>query len=185
MLLRLACVAALALALVGCGGGETKTSPTPTAKPFVYRLGPGDALNITVYEQPDLTGKYEVDGSGMIAFPLIGRVQAGGKTPDEVRATITTELNNGYLVNPKVTVQLGSYRPFYILGEVAKPGSYPYAAGLTVREAVAIAGGFTRIAHENYVKVTHPDMAKGVTVEETADDPVEPGDTITVERRLF
>jgi protein involved in polysaccharide export with SLBB domain len=187
----LACRSALALSLglglllAACGGGET-SKPAPAAhSTFIYHLGPGDSLNISVYEQPDLTGKYVVDGNGGLAFPLIGRVAAGGKTADEVRAIITTELNNGFLVNPKVTVQVGSYRPYYILGEVTKPGSYSYVEGLTIREAVAVAGGFTKIAHESNIKVTHPGVAVGNTVEEGPDDFVEPGDTITVERRLF
>ncbi len=173
----------LVLLVAGCGAETAAPASKPHAA-FTYRLGPGDTLNISVYEQPDLTGKYVVDGSGGLAFPLIGRVPAGGKTADEVRAVIATELNNGFLVNPKVTVQVASYRPYYILGEVGKPGSYAYVEGLTIREAVAVAGGFTKIAHEAHIKVTHPGGAGG-TVDETPDDFVEPGDTITVERRLF
>jgi polysaccharide biosynthesis/export protein len=173
----------LALFVAGCGG-ETPAPASKSHAAFTYRLGPGDALNISVYEQPDLTGKYVVDGSGGLAFPLIGRVPAGGKTADEVRSVIATELNNGFLVNPKVTVQVASYRPYYILGEVGKPGSYAYVEGLTIREAVAVAGGFTKIAHEAHIKVTHPGGV-AETVDETPDDFVEPGDTITVERRLF
>jgi polysaccharide export outer membrane protein len=177
----------LLLALAACGGGAPPPAPAAAAPhgAYVYRLGPGDALNISVYEQPDLTGKYVIDGSGGLAFPLIGRVQAGGKTGDEVRNVIAVELNNGFLVNPKVTVQVASYRPYYILGEVGKPGSYPYVEGLTVREAVAVAGGFSKIAHQDHIRVHHAGGTAGDSVDETPDDFVEPGDTLTVERRLF
>jgi len=185
LILGLAAALGFGVVLSGCGGGGGATTTAHAPRAFVYKLGPGDTLNITVYEQADLTNKYVVDGSGNLAFPLIGKVAAAGKTTDEVRDIITTELNAGYLVNPKVTVQMASYRPYYILGEVAKPGSYPYSAALTVREAVAVAGGFTRIANESSVKVTRPSPAGTESIDETPDDYVEPGDTITVERRLF
>ena len=150
-----------------------------------YRLGPGDRLNIIVFGHPDVSGEFEVGGSGQVSLPLLGQVEAAGLTVIELKDRIAEALDRDYLVNPRVTVEVLNYRPFYILGEVKNPGSYPYVSGLSVRQAVAIAGGFTRRARESPVVVIRDTENGRETVEVNLDEPVLPGDTIEIERRLF
>lgn len=162
------------------------TQPIPGGQPPNYKLGPGDHVRITVFGQKDLTGEYAVDGSGMLAFPLIGQVKAGGLTADELEQAITKKLNPDYLKNPSVSVQVLTYRPFYIVGEVKKPGGYPYVSGMTAINAVALAGGFTYRAREGsfYLDRVGKD-GKKTRLDATPDTPVEPGDVITVRERYF
>src|SRR5690606_40796847 len=108
-----------------------------------YRLGPQDKIQVTVFNEPDLSGEFELDGEGRVALPLIGDVTVGGMTVRNAEQTIAAELYPDYLQNPKVSIQVTNYRPFYILGEVKEPGGYPYANDMTVIQAVALAGGFT------------------------------------------
>jgi protein involved in polysaccharide export with SLBB domain len=150
-----------------------------------YKLGTGDQLQVSVFGQPDLSGKFEVDGNGNITLPLIGPEKAEGKTVNEVQQSVTTEFNKSFLVNAKVSVQVLNYRPFYILGEIGKPGSYPYVSGLTIRQAVAIAGGFTRRARESPLRVIRAGKDSADAEDAMPDDPVLPGDTINVDRRIF
>ncbi len=150
-----------------------------------YRIGPGDKLNITVFGQSDLSGPVVVDGSGRIAFPLLGQVDAAGKTLSELQAEITAALDRDFLVDPKVSIEIANHRPFFILGQVNKPGSYPYIEGMTVRMAVALAGGFTRRARESPVTLIRGDDPDKKEHEVELDETVLPGDTIQVERRLF
>ena len=155
-----------------------------------YRIGPGDKLNIAVFGHPDLSVEALVDGSGRISLPLIGQISANAKTITELQEEITTALNKDYIINPRVTLEVVNFRPFYILGDVNKPGSYSYIEGMTVRMAVAIAGGFKFRAEDLWdqnetVTVYHvndPDKTK-IAVE--PGDLVLPGDSIEVERRLF
>jgi protein involved in polysaccharide export with SLBB domain len=150
-----------------------------------YKLGTGDQLQVSVFGQPDLSGKFEVDGNGNITLPLIGPEKAEGKTVNEVQQSVTTEFNKSFLVNAKVSVQVLNYRPFYILGEIGKPGSYPYVSGLTLRQAIAIAGGYTRRARETPLRVIRAGKDSNEAEDAMPDDPVLPGDTINVERRIF
>ena len=150
-----------------------------------YRLGPGDRLDITVFGHPDVSGEFEVGGSGQVSLPLLGQVEAAGLTVIELKDRIAEALDRDYLVNPRVTVEVLNYRPFYILGEAKSPGSYPYVSGLSVRQAVAIAGGFTRRARESPVVVIRDTENGRETVEVNLDASVLPGDTIEIERRLF
>jgi protein involved in polysaccharide export with SLBB domain len=152
---------------------------------YTYRLGPGDRLKITVFGHEKESGVFEIDGAGNVAFPLLGRIAAVGLTMTVLQRRLAEALDRSYIVNPRVTVEVLSYRPFYIYGEVGKSGSYPYVAGLTVRRAVAIAGGFSRRARHTPVKVVRE--AKSGVREMTArlDDPVLPGDVIEIARRLF
>jgi len=151
-----------------------------------YRLGSGDHVRITVYGQPELTGEYAIDGSGMLSFPLIGQVQAGGLSANDLEKALVNRLQPGYLKNPSVSVEVLTYRPFYIVGEVRTPGSYPYVSGMTVLNAIALAGGFTYRARENsfYVMRTGADGGKA-KLDAAADTPVLPGDVITVRERYF
>jgi len=150
-----------------------------------YRLGSGDQVHITVFGQPDLTNSYQVDGSGMLAFPLIGRVQAGGLTAAQLQHEITSKLSPDYIRNPSVSVEVLNYRPFYILGEVNKPGAYPYVTGMTVINAAALAGGFTYRAKDDDFQIKRLDGGKHVELDATDDTPVRPGDVITIPERFF
>lgn len=155
-----------------------------------YRIGPGDKLNITVFGHPDLTVEATVDGAGRISMPLIGAIQANSKTITQVREEIAAALNKDYIIDPRVNVEVINFRPFYILGDVNKPGSYPYIEGMTVRMAVAIAGGFKFRAEDLWgqnetVTVFHINDPDKLKLAVGPSDPVLPGDSIEVERRLF
>jgi polysaccharide export outer membrane protein len=150
-----------------------------------YRLGPGDKLKITIFGHPQESGTFEVDGLGYIAYPLLGRVEAKERTVAQLTEYLQVELNKTFIVDPRVPIEVLNYRPFYIYGEVNRSGSYPYVSGLTIRRAVAIAGGFTRRAREAPVTLVRED-AKGVMkYDAQLEAPVLPGDVIEVERRLF
>jgi protein involved in polysaccharide export with SLBB domain len=151
-----------------------------------YRLGPGDRVSIKVFGQQDISGEFEISSTGQISLPLVGQVNAVRHTLAELQELITKRLAEKYLVNPQVAIQVTNYRPFFILGQVNKPGSYPYQAGLTVRQAVAISGGYTRRAREEPVTVIRagPD-GREVRMSSFGDAPVLPGDSIDVGRRLF
>lgn len=150
-----------------------------------YRLGSGDRLAISVFGHPDLSGEFEVDASGEIAYPLLGQVSARGHTLEELRGIISDDLNRDFIVDPRVSVEVLNFRPFYILGQVNAPGSYPYVSGLNVRQAVAIAGGFTRRADQAEVVIVREIENGDIKYAATPNAPVLPGDTVEVRRRLF
>jgi protein involved in polysaccharide export with SLBB domain len=150
-----------------------------------YRLSVGDKLHIVVFGQDDVSGDFQVDGAGNITMPLLGQVAAANRTVNQLQTDITTALDRDYIVNPKVSIEVLNYRPFYILGQVASPGSYPYVSGMDVRQAIAIAGGFTPRARTSTVRVIRQSEQGTVKIEATPDVPVFPGDTIEVQRRLF
>ncbi len=152
---------------------------------YQYRLDAGDKLQITTFGEPSLTGPFEVSGNGTVAVPLVGEIPAKGRTPLEFSAAVEAALRNGYLRNPNVSVEVLTYRPFYILGEVQKPGEYPYINGLTVLNAVATANGFTYRANTHHVLIKRADENAEHDVVLSADTPVEPGDTIRVKERYF
>lgn len=151
-----------------------------------YRLGSGDRVRITVYGQPELTGEYAVDGSGQMSYPLVGQIRAGGLTAHELEKALIGKLSPNYLKNPSISVEVLTYRPFYIVGEVRTPGSYPFVSGMTVLNAVALAGGFTYRARENsfYVTRTGEDGSKN-KITAGAEATILPGDIITVRERYF
>lgn len=150
-----------------------------------YRMGSGDRLRITVFGEETLTGEYLIDGAGTISMPLIAQVQVGGRTTREAQALVAAKLRDGYLRNPNVTVQVLTYRPFFILGEVRTAGQYPYVSGMTVQTAVAIAGGYTPRARKSRFKVTRQTPAGRRTFMLRPGAPVAPGDTIYVDERFF
>tara|TARA_R110000787_G_scaffold8786_18_gene30167 strand:- start:1212 stop:1829 length:618 start_codon:yes stop_codon:yes gene_type:complete len=150
-----------------------------------YRLGPGDRLKVTVFDHPRSSGDFELDSLGTIAYPLLGRVEARGKTIAELQEFLRSELDKKYIVNPRVSIEVLNYRPFYIYGEVNRAGSYPYVIGLTVRRAVAIAGGFTRRAREGSAELVREGTDGTIKLIKNIDDNVLPGDIVKVERRLF
>ncbi|MEJ0062053.1 MAG: polysaccharide biosynthesis/export family protein [Alphaproteobacteria bacterium] len=119
---------------------QGQAAPEGTA---AYKLGSGDKLRITVFGEPDLSGEFEVDSIGKISMPLVGQVNVANMTVTQTTATLVQILSAGYLRDPKVNIDVLNYRPFFILGEVLKPGSYPYVNGMTIVNAVAMAGGYT------------------------------------------
>lgn len=149
-----------------------------------YRLGTGDKLRVTVFGEEDASGEYEIDGGGSISVRLLGRVQVKGLTVSEVeQALIDQYRSRGFFRNPRVSIELTNLRPFFILGEVEKRGSYPYVNGLTVAQAIAIAGGYTYRASRSRITIQRVGAAKEESVSEEA--PVLPGDIIRVPERFF
>ncbi len=168
------------------------TAPQPIAESTTsirenvdYRLGSGDDLRITVFGQDDLSGEYNIDGSGNISMPLVGQVRVIDLTTSGVEAKIAAALEGDYLRNPRVSAEVTNYRPYTILGEVRAPGQFPYRSGLTVIEAVAQAGGFTYRANENTVVIKSKDASQEVTVALDGNTLVQPGDSITIKERFF
>jgi protein involved in polysaccharide export with SLBB domain len=150
-----------------------------------YRLGPGDKFRVAVFGVDSLGGEFEVPGTGKVSLPLIGETPVAGLTILQLQGNIETALKDGYVKDPHVSVQVLNYRPFYILGEVNKPGEYPYTDRLTVLNAVAEAGGFTYRARTRIFQRRHIDKGGEVTEPLTADSLVEPGDTIRIKERSF
>lgn len=151
----------------------------------VYRLSAGDEVRITVYGHEDLSGEFEVDGTGRLSLPLIREVEAEGMTVKELEGAITAKLQPDYLKNPRVSVDMLNYRPFYIIGEVNSPGSYPYVNGMTVLNAVAVAGGFTYRANKDKVKLLRGADDSQEEIRARDDTLVLPGDVIEVPERFF
>ncbi|MEZ6002154.1 polysaccharide biosynthesis/export family protein [Hyphomonas sp.] len=150
-----------------------------------YTLGNGDQLRITVFGQPDLSGQFEVDGTGSISMPLIGQVEALGLSTPELETRIVEMLEGDYVLNPRVSAEVINYRPYYILGEVNRPGEYPYNSGLTVVNAVAAAGGWTYRARKNVVYIKSVGSLEEQAIELTTSTVVQPGDTIRIAERHF
>ena len=140
---------------------------------------------MTVFGETDLGGDFQVDATGVIRMPMIGQVKAGGLTAHDVESNIRTALVDGYLNDPRVAVEITTYRPFYIVGQVMKPGEYPFANGLTAATAVAVAGGFTQKAADSTVYVRHPGESTEHKLAATDGTPIAPGDTIRVDSTVF
>lgn len=155
-----------------------------------YRLGAGDAISIRVYGEPDLSlEEVKIGDTGNISFPFLGNINVLGQTPKEVEHTLTKGLKGPYLVNPSVTVLILEYRPFYVIGEVKRPGSYAFQPGLTVAKAISIAGGFTERASKGSIYLEH-DIIQTIDAQQPAkqvklDNSVTPGDVITVKQSFF
>jgi protein involved in polysaccharide export with SLBB domain len=150
-----------------------------------YTLGAGDKLEVTVFGHTDLSGTFDVDGAGQISLPLIGQIVVLGMTAGQAEKVIRERLTPDYLKNPRVSLQVLNYRPFYIIGEVKQPGSYPYVNGLTVIQAVALAGGFTYRAKEKKIVVQRASDAARQKRQVRQTDAVLPGDIIEVQERYF
>lgn len=150
-----------------------------------YLIGSGDRLTIRVVGQPDLTGDYVVDGSGLISFPLIKSVKVGGLSAPQARSLIAARLRQGFLRNPSVSVQTTNMRPFFILGEVNGAGSFPYQNGMTVQSAIAIAGGYSARANQQDVMLTRKDAKGTQTVKVPVTTQLYPGDIVFVRERWF
>lgn len=183
-----------ALVLSGCGsnnndladlpvGAMAGMQAAPGAASETYRVGPGDQLRITVYGEDDLSGEYTLDGTGAVSMPLLGQVSLDGLTVPELETTLQTSLEDRYLLNPRVSVEVLNYRPFYIIGEVVTGGEFPYQDGISVLNAVAMAGGFTFRARTNGMTIRRGPEA--IEVRDPAVEAVQPGDVIVVKERFF
>ena len=151
-----------------------------------YRLDTGDIISITVFDEKDLSvDKVKLGDADTIPYPMIGSIRVKGLTLPEVQKEVTAALKGTYLINPQVTVSIDQYRDIYINGQVNKPGNYPYQPGLTVREAVSIAGGFTDRANQDTVSIVREHHGKSDAVKGDQNTDVEPGDTITVNESFF
>ena len=160
-------------------GEEDNTAETS------YRLGAGDKLQINVFNQDDLTGEYTLDGNGRFSMHLIGKVEAEGMTPTELEVLLVNKLKPDYLVNPRVSVRVQNFRPFYIMGEVKSPSSYAYVDGMTYLTAVAIAGGYTYRGKKDWVYVVRGDDPEREELKLDVSSKVRPGDIIRVAERMF
>jgi polysaccharide biosynthesis/export protein len=160
-------------------------APAPVPYDMPYHLDAGDRLRVVVYGQEGLTNTYSISAGGTITMPLIGAVPARGRTPQGLAAEITARLRNGFIREPSVAVEIESYRPFFILGEVQAPGQYPYVPNMTAESAVAIAGGFSPRARKDRVTITHTDASGTSRVITLPGTPISPGDTVLVGERWF
>jgi polysaccharide biosynthesis/export protein len=159
--------------------------PMPVRYDAAYHLDAGDRLRVVVYGQEGLTNTYAIDAGGSITMPLIGSVPARGRTTAGLAAEISAKLRRGFIREPSVAVEIEAYRPFFILGEVAAPGQYPYVPNMTVESAVAIAGGFSPRALRDRVTVTHTDASGPARFVVPPGSPISPGDTVLVSERWF
>jgi protein involved in polysaccharide export with SLBB domain len=150
-----------------------------------YTLDSGDRLRVVVFGQDGLTNSYVVDASGHIDMPLIGSVAAGGLTTNQLSARIADQLRQGFIREPHVAVEVEAYRPFFILGEVAQPGQYPYVANMTVETAVAIAGGFGPRGYHKTMMISRNSGGRTFRFEVPISYPICPGDTVQVQERWF
>jgi len=184
----------LALAALGVGGsfaqspkaGQVQAAPNTEDGADAYRLDSGDKVRITTFGEPTLTGEFVVDGQGVIALPLAGEIPAKNLTVRQLEEKIEKTLVDGQLfLHPQVSAEVITYRPFFILGEVNKPGEYPYSSGLTVMRAIATAGDYTYRANKKRVLIKSANSPGEKETELTPSTLVHPGDTIRIKERFF
>ena len=171
--------------LIGAGQTASTDSSMRSRDVGEYRLGPADEMRITVFGEANLSGEYIVDGEGTVSFPLIGEIVAKGRTVREFQREVERRLAEGYIREPSVSAEVLNFRPYYILGEVNRPGEYPFTNRLTVMNAIATAEGFTYRANKKIVILKGADETSEVRVDLTPTTRVMPGDTIRVLERLF
>ena len=189
---------AIALALAGCSTAGNSdiafpmqvaqlqpTANSPTTSYGPYALRPNDQVRVQVYNEPDITGDYQVDSAGYLSIPLAGRVKAAGLTASQLEHSITSRLKGGILNDPRVTIQVSTYAPIYIHGEVKKSGEFPFRPGLTVMDAVAAAGGFTYRADDSRAYVRRSGTSAEFVFPLDARVLVFPGDNIRIPERYF
>ncbi len=173
------------LLTAGCAPGRD-LPPLQEITTAPYRFGAGDQIRVTTFDEEGLTGEFRVGDGGNIAFPLIGNVRAGGRTPDQLATAIGDELKRRRLIrDPSVVVEVVNYRPIFVLGEVAKPGEYAYKPGMTMLTAVAVAGGYTYRAVTDYASVVRVEENTAKEGRVARQSLLEPGDTVTVFERRF
>lgn len=150
-----------------------------------YRLGAGDVIRVAVFNEAELSGDFQIDGRGTISLPLIGEVGAGNVTVRDLEKAVVTRLSDGFLRSPQVSIQVINYRPFFILGEVRSPGSYPYVNGMRLVTAVAIAGGYTPRAQTRRMVIVRSNNGQSRELEAAEDSLIYPGDTVRIPERFF
>jgi protein involved in polysaccharide export with SLBB domain len=157
-----------------------------------YTLGAGDMINISVYDEEDLSLEVRIGLSGQISYPLLGDVAVSGLSPKQLEVKLVEGLKGPYLIDPSVTVSIKEYRPFYVIGEVKKPGGYPFHPGLTVDKAISISGGFTERASRSKIYVVHDQGTSANQRKEDDEkiavklfDVIQPGDVITIDQSFF
>jgi polysaccharide export outer membrane protein len=185
-----ATLALLASLLTACDGPRGLAGELPAraamAQADTYLLSPGDKLKVTVFNEPDLTGEFQINQAGDIAFPLVGTVPAARLSAAEFQNQLLRRLRNGYVRNARVSIEIASYRPFNVFGEVRNAGQYPFRPGLTVQDAIAIAGGFTYRANSRTAYVRRASANTELTVQlDGPRVPILPGDDVRVAERYF
>lgn len=150
-----------------------------------YALGAGDTIRIAVYKEPDLSFETKLTDAGTIIFPFLGEISVAGLTVGQLKEKITQRLAGRYLVDPKVTVSILTYREFFVNGEVKKPGAYPYVPGLTAQKAISMAGGFSERASQSDVLIIREQDPNHIPIEAEISANISPGDVIIVEESFF
>ena len=173
------------LILTACAAEYYPPASTTPEESGHYILGPGDRLRIVVFGQPELSGEFNVNADGSVSYPLVGAVSGAGDTPEALEAAIAAALSPEYLHDPQVNVEVLSYRPYFIMGEVKAPGSYPYMSGLNVLSAIAAAGGYTYRAKKKFVFLTRGQEGQKARREVSPHTHILPGDIIEVPERFF
>lgn len=172
--------------LSGCAGTPRLTPEYLNASiQEPYTLAGGDRLRVIVFGQDALSNSYNVDGAGNISMPLIGVVPAKGLTTQDLARSIEHRLRGGFLREPRVSVEVEQFRPFFVLGEVNASGQFPFVHNMTVQNAVAIAGGFSPRANRTFAELTRVIQGEIVTVAVPINTPMRPGDTIVIKERYF
>ncbi len=172
-----------AVSLSGCAAVTARIDDG--FSPRDYRLATDDRVRLIVFGQDDLSNLYTVDGAGKITVPLIGPVEVEGLTTQQAAQRVTARLAEGFIREPKVTIEVDTYRPFYVMGEVGNAGQFPYVVGMTVETAVAIGGGFSPRAARGYATLTRRIDEETIRVNVPIDHPVQPGDTVVIRERWF
>jgi polysaccharide export outer membrane protein len=187
MKIRPALIALAGFALLSSGCASYRPAPSAFHEAInaPYLLDSGDRLRVTVFEQDGLTNNYAVDQAGYIAFPLIGAVAARGHTTQQMEKMLALKLQNGFIRDPDISVQIDRYRPVFVMGEVGAAGQYEYVPGMTVQKAIASAGGFSARAQQANADITRQINGEVMTGRVLLSDPLVPGDTIYVRERLF
>ena len=171
--------------LGGCAAPRFPLSAADLSINAPYELGSGDRVRIIVFGQDALSNSYAVDAAGFVSMPLIGPVRAAGLTTRALQAAVEARLRDGFVREPRLSVEVEAFRPFFVLGEVTTAGQYPFVAGMTAQTAVAIAGGFTPRAYQWDIDLTRIVNGRPLTGSVPITQPLRPGDTVTVRERLF
>jgi polysaccharide export outer membrane protein len=190
---RFAAPAMLGISLLVSACGASNVRPVTQAEREALaaeasgppKLQAGEKIHVTVYNEPSLSGDYQIDPSGFVSLPLAGTIKAAGLSQADLEQQLEAKFSTGYLKNPKITVGVAEFRPFYIVGEVDKPGAYPYTGGLNVLSAIAIAGGTTYRADQSRIEIQHPGETEMHEYDMAQPIPILPGDIIKVPRRYI
>ena len=151
-----------------------------------YKLGSGDIISIFVYGEEDLSLEIQLTDSGTLSYPFLGEMQVVGITATQLREKITRGLRGDYLIDPKVSVQILQYRPFFINGEVVQPGSFSFQPGLTVRKAVTLAQGFTeKSSKKKNIYIISDTDPRQIPRRATLNSVIKPGDIVSIEPEKF